>query len=262
MADLGVKLRLGQVEHVGVPLSDEGDDSDRKEDRWHGYLLPLKLVRRAGIRTESFVAVYWLCKLVPAVVVPLLPGMAGVSLPFVWGLLIGFVAAFGVELWIVLRMRRRQQRIQYALSYFIDMTTAFLRAGMSLNGAIERAIVYGLPLRSPLRQELNIVRSEILAGRSREEAFSALWERTGVSDLQSLASAFRIGFDIGTPILTALEHQAELLRERTRERRQKRINGKVTQAMIPLVLLNFPMMLIIVFYPPLIEFSRILFLAN
>jgi len=227
---------------------------------WHGYLLAERTVRRAGFKPESFLPVYWACKLLAAVGVPVLLFWAGLSLRAFSVIATAVGASFAVELWLWLRMRRRQRRISQALSYFVDMTTAFLRAGMSLDAAIDRAIEYGLPPRNPLQQEMLIVRSEFLAGRSREEVLSALWARTGVGDLQSVAITFRIGFDIGTPIVAALERQAEILRERMRERRLKRINGKMALAMVLLVIFNFPVLLLIIFYPPLLEFANLLFL--
>lgn len=260
-----VPLIRGSENGGGLRRAPGGSGEEAKSPsngrRWDGYLLPRGWVRRAGLRPESFLAVYWLCKVVPIVLVLFAPAWAQVGLPVVVHAAALALAAFGVDLWIVLRMRKRQRRIEHNLSFFIDMISGFLRAGMGFEAAIARAIEYGLPPRSPLRFELNIVRSEILAGRARDEAFGALWNRTGVADLQTLASVFRIGFDIGVPILTVLEHQAELLRERTKELRRKRIDAKVMQAMIPLVLFNFPMMLVIVFYPPVIEFSSILFLS-
>lgn len=262
MQESSLRRPAKHIEHEDSPSRSEGLETTAAGTRWRGYFLPSKVVRRSGARAESLLVVYWGIKTFAAVLVPLLLFGAGLRLAVVEYVAVGFVTSFAVDAELWLRMRRRQRRIRYALSYFLDMTTAFLRAGMSLDTAIRRAIEFGLPPRNPLRQELGIVRSEIYAGRSRQDAFTALWDRTGVSELQSLASLFRTGFDIGTPILASLEHQAELLRERTRERRQKQINGKVMQAMVPLVLFNFPMILIIVFYPPLLEFSTLLFLSS
>lgn len=263
MQDSSFKRPARRVEHDdSQPRSGSGSAGRVPTPRrWHGYLLPDKVIRRAGARVESFVVIYWAIKALCGVSMPVLLSAAGVTLSLAGYIAVGVLASFAVDIELWRRMKRRQRRIRYALSYFLDMVTAFLRAGMSLEAAILRATEFGLPPRNPLRHELGIVRSEIYAGRSRREAFAALWDRTGVSDLQTLATLFRTGFDIGTPILASLEHQAELLRERTRERRQKAINRKMTQAMVPLVLFNFPMMLIIVFYPPVLEFSRLLFIS-
>lgn len=262
MEQLGPENPAKQLRHDDRESRSESLESVQAGARWQGYVFPSKMIRRAGARAESFLVTYWAIKALVAVMVPLSSYGAGLRLSLPGCIVVGLAASFAIDAGLWLRMKRRQRRIRYALSYFLDMITAFLRAGMSLDAAIRRAIEFGLPPRNPLRQELEIVRSEIVAGRSRQEAFAALWDRTGVSDLQSLASVVRTGFDIGTPILASLEHQAELLRERTRERRQKQINSKLTQAMVPLVLFNFPMVLIIVFYPPLLEFSRLLFLAS
>src|SRR5690606_20489789 len=138
----------------------------------------------------------------------------------------------------LLRMQSRQRRIAGAIGYFIDMTIAFLRSGMPLDAAIGRAFEYGLPPRNPLRQELRIVLREIRAGRPRDEAFFALHARTGVAELHSLATAFQVGFDLGTPIAAVLERQSALLRDREREGWRKRIAAKAAVSLVPIVFLN------------------------
>src|SRR5690606_3023468 len=101
-----------------------------------GYQLAVRTVRSAGFNPESFVTKYWACKLLLAVLVPGLMLAAGWSIKASSLIATGIGASFGVELWLWLRMRSRQRRIAQALSYFVDMITAFLRAGMSLDAAI------------------------------------------------------------------------------------------------------------------------------
>src|SRR5690606_272890 len=153
---------------------------------------------------------YWFCKLVPAVLLPAALYLAEAGLRPSECLLAGLLASFAVDAGVLLRMQSRQRRIAGAIGYFIDMTIAFLRSGMPLDAAIGRAFEYGLPPRNPLRQELRIVLREIRAGRPRDEAFFASHARTGVAELHSLATAFQVGFDLGTPIAAVLERQSAL----------------------------------------------------
>lgn len=225
-------------------------DSDTSARLW-----PRRTLRRAGWVPERAGWVYGLLKLLLASFVPLLLLEAEwVLAPWVYLWAAG-VAFLLPDLWLWQTMQDRQRRIEYALGYFLDQVTAFLMAGMSLDGAIRQAVTFGLPARNPLQRELSLVLREVDAGRERAQAFDALYERTGVRELQSLATVFKIGFVIGTTVVATLDSHADLLRARAREKGSKRISRKVLMAIVPMTVLNFPMLLVLVFFPTMIELS-------
>ena len=218
-------------------------------------LWPRRTLRRAGFVPERARWVYGLLKLLLGGFVPLLLLEAGwVLAPWVY-LWAGGVAFLLPDLWLWQTLKERQRRVEYALGYFLDQVVAFLMAGMSLDSAIRQAVVFGLPARNPLQRELSLVLREVDAGRERAQAFDALYERTGVRELQSLATVFKIGFVIGTTVVATLDSHAELLRAREREKGSKRISRKVLVAIVPMTVLNFPMLLVLVFFPTMIELA-------
>ena len=218
-------------------------------------LWPRRTLRRAGFVPERARWVYGLLKVLLGGFVPLLLLEADWALaPWVY-LWAGGVAFLLPDLWLWQTLKERQRRVEYALGYFLDQVVAFLMAGMSLDSAIRQAVVFGLPARNPLQRELSLVLREVDAGRERAQAFDALYERTGVRELQSLATVFKIGFVIGTTVVATLDSHAELLRAREREKGSKRISRKVLVAIVPMTVLNFPMLLVLVFFPTMIELA-------
>lgn len=252
LAALALQLNRQQTWIDSEELPDSAED-----DKKGGFsLYPQRLIRNAGFVPSRVKLFYWFGKVLLALLIPLAIMELNVNAPAFVYIAFSVLAFFAPDIWLWQRMKKRQARIEYALSYFLDLTIAFLLSGMSLDAAIRQAALFGLPAKNPLRQELGLVTREIDAGRNREEAYNSLWHRTGVSDLQSLVNVFRVGFHLGSPVVSTLESHADLLRFRLHEKGMKRINFKTVVAMVPMILLNFPIMGLLVFFPPLVEMSR------
>jgi tight adherence protein C len=240
-------------------IDDEDLETIPRDTRKSGFsLYPFQLIRHAGFVPDNVKWIYWAGKILLALLLPVTLLEFNLNLSVASFVASGLLGFFGPDIWLWQHMRKRQARIEYALSYFLDLTIAFLVSGMSLDTAIRQGVKYGLPPRNPLRQELGLVFREIDAGRDRNDAFTALLERTGVSDLQSVVNMIRVGFQLGSPIVTSLQSHSDMLRSRLQEKGLKRINLKTVMAMVPLVLLNFPMMGLLVFFPAVVELSRLL----
>jgi len=191
-------------------------------------------------------------KLACALVLPLASLEVFVS-PF-WGVVllgvVGFFLPDAVLLWL---RRRRQRRIRSSLSYFLDLLVALLHSGLALEPAFRRAGRQGLAASHPLADEIELVARELDVGRERSAAFAAIADRTGVREIHAVASALQLGARLGTPIEATLHGQADLLRTRHHEATLRQINTAATKALFPVLLCGFPMFLVIVFYPTVLE---------
>ena len=221
---------------------------------------PQRLVRQAGIIDDGvFIFIYWGSKLLLAVLPTVLvfefaqldPMVQ--SFRFEFALVFGLIGFFLPEYLIWVQKKFRQGRIEGTLSYFTDLMISLLLSGMTLQAALRRAAQDGLPPSNPLAQELRIVADEMDAGRDRNEAFQSLFARTGVAELQSLVHVLKVGIDIGTPVATTLEAHADLLRAQEHERSLSRLNRKTFLALFPMFLVSFPMVGVVVFFPPAVE---------
>jgi len=233
---------------------------DRKEGRsrretpaWardpHGVLL-----RQAGIMGRGGRPALWAWKVFFAAVLPLVRAefllWFGVEPLYdqtsVYVAVIGF---FLPELWLLRRRKRRRKRIEAALSYFLDLTVALLRAGLPIEQALRRAGTHGFRGRHPLGVEIDLVAHEMAMGKDRGEAIGALPERTGVADFRSVAGAVRMGLKRGSSIEEALGAQADTMRVKLRERRMRRINRMAVVALFPVLLCGLPVFLVVVYFP-------------
>ncbi len=216
-----------------------------------------RMARQAGLDPEGALWSFWLAKLLLAVALPLglfelwsrypsrPPPAALVALA-----LVGFLLP---DLWLFLRRRHRRQRIRAALSYFLDLLVALLYAGLSLEEAFRRAAYQGLAPSDPLAREARLVSAELDAGREQGQAFRALAERTGVTELRAVASALRLAARHGAPVESALGSQADMLRVKRRENARREIVAAATKAIFPVFLCGFPVFLVIIFFPAVLE---------
>jgi tight adherence protein C len=219
-------------------------------------LYPAKTMRHAGLSSKQILPGYWCVKFILPILSIMIIQELGLALPFLMMPGIIFVLFFAPDIWIMQMAKTRKAYIERTLSFFLDQVIAFLLCGLNLEQALKQATLFGLPQSSPLRKEMALVDMEISRGRSRQDAFELLSARTGVGELKSLVLVLNSAFDIGGSVVATLQEHSESLRMRQRENGTKRINSKLVISTVPLVLSNFPIFLLLVFFTPLLEFSR------
>jgi tight adherence protein C len=231
---------------------------ERDEHRIRGAYA--RLIRQAGFVSKTFVPVFWALKLIGAVLVPLV--VLEISTRRDWevpaAVLVLAVALgfFLADLWLVSVRKERQKKILWSLAYLLDLIVAFLRSGLGLEEAFRRAGREGFPPDHPLAEEVALVSREIDLGKDRAAAFRALYARTGVVPMKAIAAALESGLRLGASVEATLRAQAELLRARRREDVLKRVQLAAVKALVPVILCGFPLFLVIVFFPAVVEIMR------
>ncbi len=215
------------------------------------------LARQAGFDPGRLRWFYWLAKVALAAAVPFLLAELLATLgdrpPALWIAVLALFGFFLPDLWLLWRRRWRRQKIQRSLSYFLDLLVALLHSGLGLEEAFRRAGREGLERSHPLAREVRLVGLELDAGEERGAAFGALADRTGVPELRAVAAALRLAVRHGTSVEAALETQADLLRTKRRENARREVTAAVTKSIFPLFLCGFPVFLVIVFFPAILE---------
>ena len=100
------------------------------------------------------------------------------------------VAYFGPDLVVWGRAQERQDAIRQDLADTLDQITISIEAGLGLETAIIRAGEHGT---GPLAQELMRTIQDMRVGLSRKGAYTALADRTSVTDLKRFARADHAG---------------------------------------------------------------------
>lgn len=137
--------------------------------------------------------------------------------PWQWGLLIGAAVAlalFPVPL-LVLRFlkRRRLDRFNIQLEDALGMISSSLKAGFSINQALEE--VAELDIR-PVSVEFRLLTQEIRLGVPLEQALENMNRRLESDDFALVATAILTARQTGGELTATLERVASLIRERVR----------------------------------------------
>lgn len=167
-----------------------------------------------------------------------------------FGLAVSLVAP---EMFINRLVTERQIAISRALPDTLDLITASVEAGLTMDGAIARIAANPNPMQVALSDELNRYLQEIRLGRSRAEALGELGRRCGVSDLQSVVAALLQADSLGVGVGTVLRAQSQHLRTRRKQRAQEAAMKAPIKMLFPLVLFIFPSIFIVTLGPAVIK---------
>lgn len=153
----------------------------------------------------------------------------------------------------------RQQRITWGLADAMDLMVVAVEAGLGLNAALNRVGDELKTLHPDMHTEIELVNLEIRVGRSREEALRNLAERTGVEDIRSFVALLIQADRYGSSIAKAVRIFADSLRTKRRQRAEQISQKAALKLLIPLTMFLFPVIILVVLGPALLNLYDILF---
>ncbi len=169
-------------------------------------------------------------------------------------ILVVALLAFSPWAWLRSALKERQQSIESALPFVLDLLTLSVEAGLDFMTAIQR-IVEKRAI-DPLTEELVRVFREVLLGKTRKDALKDMADRVGQDDLNSVVHALVQADELGVSIGSMLRIQAEQMRTRRFQRAEKRANEAPVKMLFPLVAFIFPAVFLVLLGPVLVQILR------
>jgi tight adherence protein C len=160
------------------------------------------------------------------------------------------VAYFLPELLLYSRGQERQEAIQLELADTLDQMTIAVEAGLGFESAMARAGSNG---KGPLAAELVRTLQDIAVGQPRREAYLALAERTGVTDLRRFIRAVVQADQYGVSIADVLRTQAQEMRLKRRQRAEEKAMQIPVKVIFPLILCILPTLFIVLLGPAVMD---------
>jgi tight adherence protein C len=219
--------------------------------RW-GTAAAARLVM-AGIawEPEDFAGLRWLALWAGAgLSLLLLVGRRGDLVAWFLATVTMVAAAAGPNLWVALRIERRQRDVARRLPDFLDRVSLALEAGLGFEVALRRS-AERFPGR--LGGELRRMVRQIDRGHTRTAAMDEMAERNPSEDLVAFAAAVRQSDRLGTSLARTLRIQGDLLRARRKRRAQEAGRRLPVLIVFPLVFFFLPALLIVYLAPPLLH---------
>lgn len=224
-----------------------------------------KQLLQAGYRSPDAATAFRAIQVTLLVALPSLIITAGFVLS--WSLAnIAIVAMVGAALGFYVpryllhkRIKGRQQRITWGLADAMDLMVVAVEAGLGLNAALNRVGDELKGLHPDMHSEFELVNLEIRVGRSREEALRNLAERTGVEDIRSFVALLIQADRYGSSIAKAVRIFADSLRTKRRQRAEQISQKAALKLLFPLTCFLFPVIILVVLGPALMNLYDILF---
>lgn len=190
-------------------------------------------------------------------------GLAMVALLIMWQgplltklIMAGAVLAIGAlvpDYFVEGMIRSRQYQIRKSIPDIIDLLVVSAEAGTGLDGAL---VVVTKRKKGPLPDEFSRVLTEMRLGKSRQEAWTDMAERVGLTELSMLVAALRQAEQLGVSISNTLRTQADSLRTR-RSIRIRQVAATLSVKMLfPLIFCILPALFIVVLGPGLMSLSK------
>lgn len=139
---------------------------------------------------------------------------------------------------------KRKRELHRELPDFLDMVSTTVEAGIALNGAMAVAVD---ALSGPLRDEFQIVLSDIRLGRSRVEALAAFAKRAHQPEITTTVTAIVQAERLGGNIVGVLDELAKDARDRRLMRAEELAAQLPVKMVFPMVLCMLPALLLIIF---------------
>ncbi|MDB4874259.1 MAG: type secretion system protein [Gemmatimonadetes bacterium] len=212
---------------------------------------------RAGREDEEALVHYAATRMVLVVVMPvaalLIMGVHSL-LGFLMTVLLGAAAGWITPAALLDgQIRRRQDRIRAAIPDTLDLMLVCVEAGISLESAMMRVSREMAGVHPDMSYELAVALRRMKAGMTRDDALRALYSRTGVEELRSVAANIVQSERWGTGIARVLRMTADTLRRRRRQLAEKRAQTVAVKMTLPLVLMILPSLFIALLGPTVIS---------
>ncbi|MGE5707980.1 MAG: type II secretion system F family protein [Bacteroidota bacterium] len=173
------------------------------------------------------------------------------------GLTVGGLCAIGAlylpDLWLNQRILQRKEEITRSLPDVLDLVTASVEAGLSLDASILRITRQELNSHGALLSEFERYLADVRLGTGKSEALSDLGWRCGVEDLQSVVAALLQADTLGVGVGQALRIQSAHLRMKRRQRAQESALQAPVKMLFPLVFFVFPAIFIVTLGPAVLR---------
>lgn len=141
---------------------------------------------------------------------------------------------------------------------FMDMLIVCLDAGMSIEAAANRVAREFVVKQQDFGLHLSIMMLEVRGGRRLREALSNLATRLRIEEARALAVLFRQSEELGTSVTQTLRIYSKEMRQMRIIRAEEKANALPIKMLLPLGAFLFPVSLVIVLVPIVMQVLAIL----
>ncbi len=220
-----------------------------------------KLIR-AGIKNDNALPILYGCKVVLAVLFPLIASGIISKTESDSTYKIAFVLAsaaagfWGPNEYVKLKAAKRQKQIQRGLANALDLMVVSVESGLGLDQAILQVAKELEHAHPEISEEFAMVNLELKAGKRRAEALRNLGERTNADDLKKLVAVLIQADRFGTGIAQSLRAHADYMRVQARQICEEKAAKLGVKLVFPIFFCILPSLFVVTVGPMVIKITR------
>jgi len=162
---------------------------------------------------------------------------------------------FAPSLYLRHRIKKRKMQARDGFPDMMDLLLACIEAGLGLDAALNN-VSKELGKRFPVIQvNLDLLNLELMAGRTRPEAFKNFADRLGLEEAGSLNIMLKQSEEMGSSLGRALRTFSEEMRSKRMLRAEEKAMSLPAKMTVPLILFIFPTILLMLFLPAGVRLS-------
>jgi len=163
---------------------------------------------------------------------------------------------FAPDFYLRQRINKRKLQARDGFPDMMDLLIACIEAGLGLDAALSN-VAKELGKRFPVIQiNLDLLNLELMAGRTRPEAFKNFAERLGLDEAKSLNIMLKQSEEMGSSLGMALRTFSEEMRSKRMLRAEEKAMALPAKMTVPLILFIFPTILTMMFLPAAARISK------
>lgn len=169
-----------------------------------------------------------------------------------WWLVLGSVGTYFIpDLFLINKIRQRQNQIMKTLPDFIDILAVCADSGLNIETAIQTATP---TIKGPLKEEMSLVIDLMSAGKSSIDALRSLINVCDTPQMISFVSSIAQARELGTPISEILYDQSNVARQIMKQSIEAKVGTIPTRVSLYTVIFLFPPIFVLLVLPSLLTF--------
>lgn len=209
---------------------------------------PIFIAIRLGVTALSAVAAWY--------VLLNYVSTANATLSVIGGAVVGGIVFILSNVMLERRELAAQTAYRKLFPDFMDLLIVCVDAGLSIEAAIDRVAREFVQTKPAFGYNLAIISLEIRAGRPLHEALTNFSARVGLEEAKTLATLFRQSQELGASIIKTLRVFSKEMRQTRLIRAEEKANALPIKMLFPLAGFMFPVNLIIVLVPIMIQIVK------
>lgn len=243
---------LGRLDGLLKPKDEEQESRIRKRLIRAGYRRPdavrVYLVTKWSVALAGLVLGVVLFSVTLNPVEPILPILSVAILVL--------ISLFAADMWVERRVVYRRMAIEKAFPDALDLLLVCIEAGHGLDQGLARVARELKGSSTELSEELQLIVSQLRAGREREHVLADFLERTGVEDVRAFVTILRQADQFGVSIGDTLRVFAAEMRNKRFMRAEETANLMPVKLALGAIMFTVPPTMMILIGPSIIMIVR------